>query len=176
MRILKMTMAFAFVSVGFLSLINDNKAPQTGLRIGDKAPEIRASLINGSYFNLDDLKGKMVLVDFWASYDANQRIQNSAKTELLTTYNSKTFLKGQGFEIVSISLDRFNTPLNRAIKADRLEYGTHICDLKGKQSTLVAAYQGHAFKKYLVDGDGRIVAASESLDEIAGALQRLTKN
>ena len=175
MRLLKMTIAFVLVSVGFLSLINDNQVPETGLTIGKKAPEIKTTLLNGSYFNLEAVKGKMVLIDFWASYDASSRVENHAKNSLLESYSAQSFLNGSGFTIVSISLDRFKTPLNRAIESDQLEYPYHICDFSGRESEIVKAFKAKELTKYLIDGDGRIVAVSGSIDQISKTLERLKK-
>jgi peroxiredoxin len=175
MKFFKMTMALVLVSVGFLSLNIDDKAAEPGLTIGKKAPEIRSTLLNGSYFNLEDMKGKMILIDFWASYDAESRIENHQKNSLIDHYGDKHFLNGKGFEIVSISLDRFKTPLVRAIEADQLNYPLHICDYKGKESKIVQSYQANAQKKYLIDGDGRIVAVVNSMDQIEKTLQRLMR-
>jgi hypothetical protein len=117
----------------------------------------------------------MVLIDFWASYDAQSRIDNHVKNSLLAMYGEKPFMNGNGFTIVSISLDRFKTPLNRAIEADQLEYPYHICDFGGRESNLVTAYRAQDLKKYLIDGDGRIVSVTGSLDQISKTLERLSK-
>ena len=175
MRLLKMTIAFVLVNVGFLSLINDNKTPEMGLTIGKKAPDIKATLLNGSYFNLEDVKGKMVLIDFWASYDASSRVENHAKNYLLESYGDMSFLNGKGFTIVSISLDRFKTPLKWAIETDQLEYPYHICDLCGRESEIVKAFKAKEMTKYLIDGDGRIVAITGSIDQISKTLERLKR-
>jgi thiol-disulfide isomerase/thioredoxin len=171
-----MTVAFALVGVGFLSLISDTKIPGEGLALGNKAPQIKDTLLNGSYFNLEDCKGKMVLIDFWASYDAGSRIENHTKASLLETFADKNFLKGKGFLIVSISLDRFKTPLTRAIEADMLGYPYHICDYNGRESKVVKTYQAQDLKKYLIDGEGRIVAVANNLEPISETLKQLERN
>lgn len=175
MRLFKMTLALLLVSVGFLSLINEEREPEVGLAIGNKAPEIRTTLVNGSYFNLEDLKGQMVLIDFWASYDATSRIENHSKANLVETFGKRNFLNANGFTIVSISLDRFKTPLARAIEADKLEYPFHICDYKGRESDFAKLYGAQELRKYLIDGNGRIVSVSGSLEQISKTLERLTK-
>lgn len=175
MRLLKMTVALTLVGVGFLSLNSDSRAPGEGLLVGDIAPEIKTTLLDGSYFNLEDCKGKMVLIDFWASYDADSRIQNHSKANLLETFTDKSFLKGKGFIIVSISLDRFKTPLNRAIESDLLGYPYHICDFNGRESKVVKAFQAEELKKYLIDGEGRIVAVADDIESISKSLERLER-
>lgn len=176
MRLIKLTVALVLVGFSFLSLVNGNPEPEVGTKIGDQAPEIRTTLINGEYFNLEDLKGKMVLIDFWASYDANSRIGNHLKSGWIENFQNQSFQNGNGFTIVSVSLDRFKNPLKTAIQSDSMTYPYHICDYKGADSELVAVYRANDMKKVLIDGDGRIVAVSNNMDEIASALTRLSVN
>ena len=86
---------------------------------------------------LSDYKGRMVLLNFWASYDSQSRINSYNLTRLHSLYQDCRFENGQGFEVLSISLDRFKSPLREAIERDRTKYFDHACDYKGREGNLV---------------------------------------
>lgn len=176
MRLVKLTAVLAMVGFGFLSFINETSEPAIGLKIGDRAPSINTSLISGVDFVSTDFEGQMVLIDFWASYDAGSRIGNHTKATLIDQYKDQSFLKGEGLTIVSISLDRFKNPLVKAIETDKMDYPYHICDYNGRESKLVSTFKAQDHRKILVDGVGRIVAVSTSMDDISSTLQRLSLN
>lgn len=176
MRLVKLTAALAMVGFGFLSFINETTEPAIGLKIGDLAPEVNSTLVSGVNYKSTDFKGEMVLIDFWASYDANSRIENHLKANLIEEYKEHSFLNGKGFSIVSVSLDRFKHPLVQAIESDGMNYPFHICDYQGRQSKLVNLFKANDLRKILIDGDGRIVAVTTSTEDISSTLQRLSVN
>jgi peroxiredoxin len=160
----------------FLSFINGSPTPKEGLQVGDRIPEINYPLVNGQPFDTETLRGKMVLLDFWASYDAPSRIESFEKKNLLESYKNSSFLKGKGFEIVSISLDRFRTPLLQAIDRDELDSFFHICDFKGRESQIAKEFNNqYKLTNYLIDGDGRIVAASQDIEKIRHTIEQLAR-
>ena len=159
MRQFKIALSLIVIGLAFLSWADKALKPSVGTEPGSQAPSFETKLLNGDKFVLDSLKGKMILVDFWASYNAQDRIENHTKAGLIESYGKKTFRKGEGFVIVSISLDRFKTPLINAITADRLEYPYHVFDPQGSESVLAMTWNVCKHRKYLIDGDGRIVSA-----------------
>ncbi len=160
----------------FLSFINGSPEPQEGLQVGNKIPGIQQPLVDGTPFNTDTLQGKMVLVDFWASYDAPSRVESLRKREMLSTYRNQSFLNGKDFVIISVSLDRFKSPLMQAINRDSLHEIYHICDLEGKESKLAETFNTtKQMTNYLVDGDGRIVAAANNINKIDQRLKSLQR-
>jgi len=172
----KLLLIITLTGIVFLSFINGSPEPRVGLDIGNKVPEISHPLLDGTPFNSEDLKGKMVLIDFWASYDAQSRVENPLKTKMLETYNNQEFLNGKDLIIVSISLDRFETPLNQVIIQDNLKALHHICNFRGRESELAKNFKvAEQMKNYLVDGDGRIVAVTNNIQKIDQTLARLSK-
>lgn len=160
--------------LAFLSFINGAFKPATGLQVGDKVPAIKSDLLDGTQFNLDSLKGKMVLIDFWASYDAPSRLDNFRKKILLDQYKNSGFVNAQGLVILSVSLDRFRSPLNQSIQRDELEQFLHLCDFQGRESELAQTFSvQNELANYLIDGEGRIVARSSRLEKIETTLERL---
>ncbi|MCG8578634.1 MAG: TlpA family protein disulfide reductase [Bacteroidales bacterium] len=157
MKQLKLILATITVSLFFLSFINDNQDAIVGLEAGNKAPVFQTELIDGTPFNLEDLQGKMVLLNFWASYDAQSRMNNYYLNDLLETYQTQAFHKGEEFVVVSISLDRFKAPLKLAIEQDETMEFMHICDFMGANSSISKMYNIEEPVNILIDGEGRIV-------------------
>ncbi|WP_010416459.1 hypothetical protein [Anaerophaga thermohalophila] len=85
-------------------------------------------------------------------------------------------MNGEKFVIVSISLDRFKTPLMQVIESDSLFDMYHICTFEGRDSEIARKFDATGkMKDYLVDGDGRIVAVATSIEEIEQDLARLQR-
>ncbi|MBN2742474.1 MAG: TlpA family protein disulfide reductase [Marinilabiliaceae bacterium] len=176
MRKIKLALSLIVIGLALLSWADKAMTPAIGTEPGNQAPNIETTLLNGEKLTMSHLRGKMILVDFWASFNANDRIENHTKAALLESYGQNIFLKGEGFVIVSISLDRFKTPLITAISNDNLNYSYHVFDARGSESPLAATWNVKENSKYLIDGEGRIVAAGNNLKVIEDALQRLSQN
>ncbi|WP_068472106.1 TlpA family protein disulfide reductase [Saccharicrinis aurantiacus] len=170
---LKFLASVLLVGLTFFSFNNRSPEPVVGVEIGNKVPNIETSLLNGEEFNLESLKGKMVLLDFWASYDGLSRIDNHEKMLMQSKFANSKFYRGEGFVIVSISLDQFNSPLQKAIKEDGYVKALHICDFKGDESDIASAYSVHAPTNILIDGEGRLISKSTSISEVHSALEYL---
>lgn len=172
----KLLLITILAGIGFLSFINGSPEPQEGLQVGNRIPTIDQPLIDGTPFHTDSLEGKMVLVDFWASYDATSRTESHKKREILNKYENQSFMKGKDLVIVSISLDRFKTPLMQAIERDNLEDLNHICTLEGRESEIAKRFENtDQLTNFLVDGEGRIVASTPSIEKIEQTLARLKR-
>ncbi|WP_016777884.1 TlpA family protein disulfide reductase [Anaerophaga thermohalophila] len=172
----KLLLITILAGILFLSFINGSPEPQVGTDVGNKVPDINRPLINGVPFHSDSLRGKMVLYDFWASYDAPSRLESYKKREVYQRFHNQTFLNGEKFVIVSISLDRFKTPLMQVIESDSLFDMYHICTFEGRDSEIARKFDAtRKMKDYLVDGHGRIVAVGTSIEEIEQDLVRLQR-
>ncbi|TAJ12346.1 TlpA family protein disulfide reductase [Marinilabiliaceae bacterium JC017] len=176
MKKLKLTLVLILAGMSFLSFNNNKEIPRIGLNIGDEAPIIQASLINGDQLVSDSLRGKMILINFWASYDAQSRIENHVITDLYSKFKDSHFFNAQGFEVVFISLDRFHAPLNSAIDRDQINAFYHICDFKGISSPLAQMYNISTPQNILLDGTGRIVVNSNKIDKVHASLNFLQRD
>ena len=132
---------------------------EIGLRIGDKAPELAYNNPKGKEMKLSSLKGKLVLIDFWASWCGPCRRENPNLVSAYQKYAKKNFKHGKGFEIYSLSLDKTNDAWVRAINKDELFWEYHVSDLGGWQSEGSKKYQIRSIpSNVLIDGKGVIVA------------------
>ena len=143
-------------------------APKYAL-LNQQAPEISLPDINGNTFQLSSLKGKYVLVDFWASWCGPCRKENP---NVVTAYNK---FKGKNFTILGVSLDKEKADWEQAIKDDKLIW-THVSDLKQWESSMVSLYHfdGIPFN-VLVDPQGKIIATGLRGEELERKLAELLK-
>ncbi len=122
------------------------------LQIGGAVPEISLSDTKDSIINLSSFNGKVILIDFWASWCAPCRAANPYVEKLYKKYKAK------GFEVFAVSLDVKKEAWLRAIKKDRLTY-TLVVDGKGWQSPVAERYFVDQLPtNFLLDRSGKIVA------------------
>ena len=113
-----------------LTLPAQNEKPVLGTRIGNIAPEIIEKSNTGTTMKLSDTKGKMVLIDFWASWCGPCRRENPTIIAAYQKYKDKKFISGKGFTVFSVSLDRTEEAWKKGIADDKLEWPYHVSDLK----------------------------------------------
>ncbi|MDP9076153.1 MAG: AhpC/TSA family protein [Bacteroidota bacterium] len=131
------------------------------ITIGAQAPVFTQADLNGNPVSLADLKGKVVLIDFWASWCSPCRAENP---NLVGQYQS---YKNKGFEIISVSLDNDKSKWQNAIKTDGLKW-IQVSDLKGWNNAVSRLYGIRAVpQNFLIDKDGKIIGIGligETLD------------
>lgn len=141
------------------------------LRIGETVPEIELIGKSDSIVKLSSFNGKVVLIDFWASWCGPCRAANPYVQKLYKKY------KASGFEVFAVSLD-VNKPLwLKAIKKDKLTY-TQVIDSDGWLSKIAERYYVDALPtNFLLDRAGKIVAINiegkELFDKVKSLVQEL---
>lgn len=126
---------------------------QQGLPVGTVAPEITMDDPDGKPFSLSTLRGKYVLVDFWASWCGPCRAENPNVVNAYEQYKNKNFT------ILGVSLDQSRTNWLKAIKDDKLDW-KQISDLKFWESAAVPLYQIQGIPyNVLIDPQGKIIAS-----------------
>lgn len=146
-------------TVLLLQSMHTDQKPVVGLDIGNKAPDIEEMNPEGKKLKLSSLKGKMVLIDFWASWCRPCRLENPTVVAAYEKYKDKKFKKGKGFRVFSVSLDQNADAWKRAIEADKLIWTEHVSDLKGWNSAAASVYDVHSIPtNFLINGEGIILS------------------
>lgn len=142
---------------------------KTKLDVGAQAPDIDLVKEDGSKVKLSSFKGKIVLMDFWASWCRPCRMENP---NVVAAYNK---YKSKGLVILSISQDQDLTKWKAAIGQDGLTWTTHFSDnLAGgiASSTYDVSYIP---KTYLLDKNGKIAAKDLRGPALEAEIEKLTK-
>ena len=142
--------------------------PTGGLNVGDMAPDFKIQTMSAeqSQTELSDLKGKYVLLSFWASYDAQSRMQNASLSNVLRSAS-----RNDNVEMVSVSFDEYQSIFKETVRKDQIVTPTCFVETKGEFSGLFKKYRlGRGFTNYLLDENGVIIAKNISAAELSAYL------
>lgn len=153
-------LAVAVICFGFVyKSLRPEIADMPGNAVGDTAPEIAMENPKGKTMELSDLEGKVVLIDFWASWCKPCRAENPNVVEAYEKYRKEDFTNGDGFEIYSVSLDTDISKWEQAIEDDDLDWKYHVSDLQGWSNAAAVEYGVNSIPtNFLIDGEGTILA------------------
>lgn len=143
--------------------------PSNGLNVGNAAPDFCIPFATSSkqVIDLSDLKGKYVLLSFWASYDAESRLLNAALCHTLYQKNSNNVA------MISVSFDEYQSVFEEAIRMDRINLPICFAETRGKNSVLFSKYRlKTGFGNYLLDGNGIIIAKNISVSDLSDYLNK----
>lgn len=147
------------------------KEVPVGTEIGQRAPEILLTNPQGKEIALSGLRGKVVLIDFWASWCGPCRQENPNIVAQYERYKDK------GFTIYSVSLDMKKEDWVNAIKNDRLAWPYHVSDLKFWYSEPAAVYGINAIPaNFLLDEKGVILARNLRGAQLGAFLNEMFSN
>lgn len=137
------------------------------LEVGVVAPDFTMNNQDGEPVTLSSFRGKIVLIDFWASWCAPCRKENPNVVKLYDRYKDK------GFDIIGVSLDRDKSAWLQAIENDKLTW-THVSDLKDWNNAVAKLYRVRSIPHtVLLDSEGRIVANKLRSTELEAKLAEM---
>ena len=129
------------------------KGKNSKFGMGDLVPDIVMNDPEGKERKLSDLRGKVVLLDFWASWCGPCRRENPTVVRAYEQYKDK------GFEVFSVSLDSDAARWKKAIEQDQLSWPNHVSDLAGWRNAAAREYGVSSIPHtMLIDRDGTILA------------------
>ncbi|AVM51801.1 thioredoxin-like protein [Bacteroides zoogleoformans] len=158
---------FVVLLISSLTSFVEKDKPTGGLNVGDMAPDFTIQTMSAgqSQTDLSDLRGKYVLLSFWASYDAQSRMQNVSLSNALRSASPNNV------EMVSISFDEYNSIFEETIRKDQIATPTCFVETKGESSGLFKKYRlSRGFTSYLLDDNGVIIAKNISAAELSAYL------
>ena len=128
-------------------------------------PDIALPAAGGDTLRLSSLRGKLVLLDFWASWCGPCRVANKGFVKLYEKFHDK------GFEIYSVSLDEDRDEWLKAVKKDKIQW-LQVIDNRGWEATTARQWNIFALPtSYLIDSEGNVIA----MDLEGKALEKVLK-
>lgn len=164
--------ALGLIVLGFIYIFFFKKPK---LDAGSEASNFTAELIDGSSFTLSDLRGKYVLIDFWGSWCGPCHRENPKLVETYNRFKSQKFRSAEGFEVVSIALEKTDSSWKKT--ADRYGFNWKYQIVEKAQfvmlSQLAKKYGVTDIPaKFLIDPQGKIIGVNQNFTEIAEILSK----
>ncbi|WP_420186859.1 TlpA family protein disulfide reductase [Bacteroides pyogenes] len=159
---------FVVLLICSLTAFVEKDKPAGGLNEGDVAPDFRieSTLDTQPAFQLGELKGRYVLLSFWASYDAHSRMQNVSLSNVLRS--------SRNVKLVSISFDEFRSIFKETVRKDQIVTPTCFVETQGENSRLFRNYSlKRGFTNYLLDGNGVIIAKNISAADLSAYVKEI---
>tara|TARA_B100001079_G_C16365659_1_gene495014 strand:+ start:225 stop:1385 length:1161 start_codon:yes stop_codon:yes gene_type:complete len=129
-----------------------NKQKKESLPIGSLAPKFSGPDLNGNIIELDNINSKVIMIDFWASWCAPCRVENSDLVDLNTKYSTDEF------QIIGVSLDRDKESWENAINEDKLTEWVHISHVKFWDEPIARLYNITKMPtSYLLNSEKKII-------------------
>ena len=151
-------------------LVGSSLFVKAQVAIGEMAPEFSLRNAKDKLVSLASFRGKVVLIDFWASWCGPCRAANPGVGKLYNKYKAK------GFEVLGVSIDSKKAAWLKAVKQDQILY-PQVNDPKGWYSPVAEKYGVNQIPtSFLLDKAGRIIAIDLAGPELENKMNELLKN
>ncbi len=149
---------------------------QPSIDEGEKTHDFSAILADGSPFEMSDLRGQYVLLDFWGSWCGPCMGEIPHLKELYGKYSSVKFKNGAGFTVVSIAVEKDERRWRRALERFQMPWKYQVLDLASSlrffDSPIAAEYGVKQVPtKFFIDENGTILSVDQPFEEIAAFLE-----
>jgi thiol-disulfide isomerase/thioredoxin len=155
---------FCLIAIFSLALSSGSvkdAAPSLGYYPGEIIPEIVLTDLEGDSYMLSEYKGKKVVVNFWATYDAHSRATNIRLHNYLKMISADV-------TFISIAFDENINVLDRTMAMDNLDALSQFCDVSGTKSDLYRDFKlDRGFRNYLIDEKGVIIAMNITPEDLS---------
>ena len=160
---------FVVLLISSLTSFVEKDKPTGGLNVGDIAPDFKIKAMSTEQQptqNLSKMKGKYVLLSFWASYDGQSRMQNVSLSNALRSSHN--------VEMVSVSFDEYQSIFKETVRKDQIVTPTCFVETEGEDSGLFKKYRlNRGFTNYLLDGNGVIIAKNISAADLSAYVKEI---
>ena len=160
---------FVVLLISSLTSFVEKDKPTGGLNVGDIAPDFKIKTMSTEQQpiqNLSKMKGKYVLLSFWASYDAQSRMQNVSLSNVLRS--------SRNVEMVSVSFDEYQSIFKETVRKDQIVTPTCFVETEGEDSGLFKKYRlNRGFTNYLLDVNGVIIAKNISAADLSAYVKEV---
>ncbi|MBP7821278.1 MAG: TlpA family protein disulfide reductase [Saprospiraceae bacterium] len=134
---------------------------------GEISPNFTSQLADGTSFNLHQLKGSYILLDFWGSWCPPCRAENQELVPFYEKWKDKTLDGDKKINFVSVGIEKNEKVWKDAIAKDHLDWKWHVSDFQRFDSPIAKLYGVRQIPtKFLIDPNGVIIGVNQDLDEI----------
>lgn len=148
---------------------------------GEEIPNFSAVTLEGQNFELSDLRGQMVLLDFWGSWCGPCLQENPGLLQLYSNYRGRNYIGLKGFEIVSVGIEQDPERWENTIYRQAINWPYHVLD----QATSLRFFDSPIAKqfgvkevptKYLINEKGKIIKVNPTIAEVEETLKGRLRN